>query len=82
MRLPIVYGPNDKNYKVVTRIINKLKAGERPKVETGKKFRFVYVDDIARLIESEVDVMKGNVGKPYFIRDLISGIRQCLKEEK
>lgn len=82
LRLPIVYGPNDRPDKVVTKIINQLRDGIKPKINTNKKFHFAYVDDAAKIIENEVQVISGGRGKKYSLRDLIKGIKECLDQQK
>ncbi len=82
IRLPIIYGPNDRVNKVVTKIINELKMGKEPVVHNHLEFNFLYVKDAAKRIESEVNVLEGGFGMEYTIRDLISGIKECLNEEK
>jgi nucleoside-diphosphate-sugar epimerase len=79
LRLPVVYGPGDKAYKIVNRLIAEIKAGVKPRVKTNIKFPCVYVNDMARLIEREVDVISGLPARKITLRDLISGIRKCLK---
>jgi len=81
LRLPIVYGPNDRPDKVVTKIINQIKNGVTPQINTNEKFHFAIVDDAAEMIENEVAVISGGRGKKYSLHDLVSGIRKCLKEE-
>jgi len=82
MRLPIVYGPNDKEDKVVTKLIGELKRGIAPKIRTTRKFYFAYVDDVAKRIENEVDFSLGKKSKQYSLIELTEGIKKCLKEEK
>ena len=81
-RLPIVYGPNDKSDKVVSKFITQLKSGIEPKIDNDKHFNFVYVDDVIKLIEHEVDVLNNQIGKPYTLLNLVDGIREVLREEK
>ena len=81
LRLPIVYGPNDRPDKVVTKIINQLKQGLEPQIKTDEKIHFAYVDDVAKLIENEVAVISGGRGKKYSLHDLVNGIKKCLKEK-
>lgn len=78
IRLPIVYGPGDRDYKVVTTIVNELKAGRDPAIATDDKFYFAYVDDVAKIIENEVTILQGGFGKPYTLRDLKEGIKALL----
>lgn len=82
LRLPIVYGPNDKEDKIVTKIIREMRDGVRPKIRTNDKFYFSYVDDIARRIENEVDILSGGFGKKYSLINLTNGIKKCLKGDK
>ncbi|MFA6106347.1 MAG: NAD(P)-dependent oxidoreductase [Patescibacteria group bacterium] len=82
LRLPIVYGPNDRPDKVVTKILNQIKNGITPRINTDEKFHFTIVDDAARMIEQEVAVISGGRGKKYSLHDLTSGIKKCLKEDK
>jgi len=79
LRLPIVYGPNDKSDKVVTKFINILKEGNAPKINTKENFYFTYIDDIVKRIESEVDFSSGRLGKKHSLIDLTEGIQRCLK---
>lgn len=79
-RLPIVYGPGDKPDKIVNRLITELKSGSEPIIGTNRKFSFAYVDDIARAIENEVEVLEGGYGKKYSLVELVDGIKKCLKE--
>jgi nucleoside-diphosphate-sugar epimerase len=80
LRFPIVYGPGDRPYKVVTKIISEVESGKLPKIETDKKFHFLYVDDVADLIEAEVDVMNCASGKKYSLRELVVGIKDCMQK--
>jgi nucleoside-diphosphate-sugar epimerase len=80
--LPIVYGAGQGKEKIVAKIIEKVKAGQEPDIETDGKFFFAYVEDVVAMIESEVSVLKGNGQVAYTIRDLASGIRKCLKEAR
>ncbi|GEM_PF-7118440 len=82
IRLPIVYGPNDRPDKVVTKIINQIKHGVTPKIKTDEKLHFALVDDAAKMIENQVSVISGGRGKKYSLHDLASGIKKCLEEEK
>lgn len=82
IRLPIIYGPNDRANKIVTKIINELKAGKEPVIYNHSEFNFLYVKDAAKRIESEVNVLEDGFGIEYTIKDLISGIKECLREEK
>jgi nucleoside-diphosphate-sugar epimerase len=82
LRLPIVYGPGDKQDKVVTKIINELRSGMKPKINTNQKFYFAYVEDVAKIIESEVEVLQGKFGKKYSLHELAAGIKKCLKEKE
>ncbi|MHA1305231.1 MAG: hypothetical protein ACTSPI_16145, partial [Candidatus Heimdallarchaeaceae archaeon] len=76
---PVVYGENDRAYKLVTRIIDKLKRGEEVIVESDKKFPFAYVEDVARMIENEVEVIDGGkAGTELRITELIEAIKKCL----
>jgi nucleoside-diphosphate-sugar epimerase len=79
LRLPIVYGIGGNDEKVVNKMINKIKNGEEITIDNNDKFFFAYIDDIIKMIESEVSVIKGNGPIDYSIRDLISGIREVLK---
>ncbi|MFA6393944.1 MAG: SDR family oxidoreductase [Patescibacteria group bacterium] len=81
LRLPIVYGPNDRPDKVVTKIINQIKEGLEPKINTDQKFHFALAEDAAKMIENEVRVISGGRGKKYSLHDLVTGIKKCLKEE-
>jgi nucleoside-diphosphate-sugar epimerase len=80
LRLPIVYGEKDRPDKIVTKFINQLKSGIEPKIDTEDKFFFLYVDDAAKLIESEVNVLNGGSGKKYSLLDLADGIKKCLTD--
>ena len=80
LRLPIVYGPKDKPSKVVTKIINEIKEGKEPVINTDDSLYFAYVEDVAHMIESEVAVLEGYPEKFYNLRDLVDGIRECLNE--
>jgi nucleoside-diphosphate-sugar epimerase len=82
LRLPIVYGPDDRHHKVATRIMNAIKSGFKAKIDNKKKFYFAYVTDIAKVIENEVDMMMGNIGKKSSLMTLDEGIRKFLHEEK
>jgi len=82
LRLPIVYGPGDKSDKVVTKIINELKQGIEPTINTSDDFYFAYVDDVARVIENEVEVLKGGIGTQCNLHTLTEGIKECLKGDK
>jgi len=82
VRLPIVYGAGQGKEKIVAKIIEKVKAGQEPVIETDAKFFFIYVKDVVAMIESEVSVLKGEGQVAYSIRDLVSGIKECLKEAK
>ena len=82
IRLPIVYGPNDNPDKVVTKILNEIKAGKTPKINTTNRFYFAYVNDVIKAIENEVDIFNGSWGKKYSLTDLVNGVRKCLHEEK
>ena len=81
LRLPIVYGPNDKSDKIVTRIINALKSGGKIKIKTKKKFYFAYVDDVAAIIENGVDMLLDYPRMKYSLTELTDGIKKCLKGE-
>lgn len=78
LRLPMVYGPDDKPYKTVTKIINQLKAGKKVKIDTDEKFDFTYVDDVAKMIQREINVIKLGTGKKITLTKLEEGIRKCL----
>jgi len=79
LRLPVVYGENDRAYKLVSRIIDKLKKGEEVIVVSDKKLAFAYVEDVARMIESEVEVIDGGkAGTKLRITELIEAIKKCL----
>ena len=78
LRLPVVYGPGDKLDKAVTKFINLIKAGCEPNIDTNDKFYFSYVNDIAKLIENEVAVFQGRLGKKYSLTELSNGIKECL----
>jgi nucleoside-diphosphate-sugar epimerase len=78
LRLPIVYGPGDRTDKVVTKIIGELRRGIQPKISTDKKFYFIYVDDVAKIIENEVDVIEGKFGRQFSLHELVDSIRKCL----
>jgi nucleoside-diphosphate-sugar epimerase len=82
LRLPIIYGPEDKLDKIVTKFINEIKNGIEPKINNSKKFYFVYVNDIARVIENEVSILKGNFGTKCSLLELKEGIKECLNERK
>lgn len=79
IRLPVVYGPGDKACKIVSKLIEEIQAGKDPKITVNKKLQFVFVDDMARIIEREVAVMSGCFGPKVSIRGLAAGIRKCLK---
>ena len=83
LRLPIVYGENDKQDKIVTKFINQLKQGIEPKIETDNPFYFAYVDDVIKVIEDEVHVLTwGRItGKQYLLTELSDGIKKCLERE-
>ena len=81
VRFPIVYGPDDKTDKVFSRILHMLKYKVEPDIETEDDFYFLYVDDAVEVIENEVDILNGGFGKPYTLRELTAGIKECLKEE-
>jgi len=78
IRLPIVYGPEDKPDKIVTKLINELKAGYKPKIDTDKKFHFAYVTDVAKVIEYEVDLLTEEFGKRHTLYELVDGINLML----
>lgn len=80
LRLPIVYGPNDRDYKVVTKIIKQVKNGIEPLVE-DRSFNFMYVDDVARRIENEGIVLDGGWGEKHSLTDLVAGIKECVHAE-
>jgi nucleoside-diphosphate-sugar epimerase len=82
LRLPIVYGPSDKSDKIVTKFISEIRQGFEPSIDTEKKFHFAYVDDVANIIESEVNILQCNLGKKYSLTDLANGIRKCLNEKE
>ncbi len=82
IRLPIVYGPNDKPYKVVTKIINDIKNGIEPEINNDDKFFFLYVDDAVKMIENEINIIFGGSNKKYSLYDLVDGIKKCLNEGK
>jgi len=77
-RLPIIYGEQDKAKKVVTKLIAEIQNGIEPTINTDEEFYYVYVNDIARMIELEVDILSGKVGKPYTLHELVKGIKKCL----
>lgn len=79
LRLPIVYGMEDREDKIVTKFINQIRKGREPEVFTDEKFYFSYVEDVVRLIESEVNIINGGQGKKYSLHDLKKGIQECLK---
>jgi nucleoside-diphosphate-sugar epimerase len=79
LRLPVVYGPGDKPCKIVNRLISQIKAGKDPKITLNKRLQFVFVEDMARIIEREVSVMGGCFGPKVSIRSLADGIRKCLR---
>ena len=78
LRLPIVYGEGDSEDKIVTKFIKEIRNGKEPKIETAENFYFLYIQDAIRLIESEVEILNGNLGEPYILTDLIEGIKKCL----
>lgn len=80
LRLPIVYGENDRQYKIVTKFINQLKQGIEPNIDTDKEFYFSYIDDVIKVIENEVNVIRGDFGEKYSLYDLKDGIKKCLNE--
>jgi len=82
IRLPIVYGKYDSPDKIVTKIISQIRAGVEPTVDTDDKFDFMYIDDCINMIEHHVNVIQGGKGHGYTVRDLISGIREVLSENK
>jgi nucleoside-diphosphate-sugar epimerase len=82
VRFPVVYGPGGRSEKLVTKMIEKMKNGIEPKIETNDPFYFSYVDDFANAIENEVAIVKEDVyGVKHTIRDLRDGIMECLKKE-
>lgn len=78
LRLPVVYGPGDRPDKVVTKLIRELRLGIHPRISASKKLYFLYVDDAAKIIENEVDVIEGNIGHRLTLHDLVDSIRKCL----
>jgi len=82
LRLPIVYGPGDRPYKIVTKIISEVKTGKIPKIDTRRKFQFLYVKDAVKLIEKEVNVLSCRKGKKYSLYELVTGIRKCLAKRE
>lgn len=80
IRLPVVYGPGDRLDKMVAKFIEQCRRGEEPEINTDEKFHFLYVDDVARMIESEVDIIYNGFGQKYSLRELRDGIMECLKE--
>ena len=82
IRLPIIYGPDDRQDKIVTKIIRELQFGINPKITTNKKFHFIYVNDAAKTIENEVSIIEGKLGKKYSLHQLKDGIKECLREKK
>jgi len=83
LRLPIVYGKGESQDKVVSRTINRIKRGLKVESETNDKFHFAYVDDVVKMIESEVTVITGNKKiKPYSFRDLKDGIKEMLQTKE
>ncbi|MDP8265820.1 MAG: SDR family oxidoreductase [Candidatus Aceula meridiana] len=81
LRLPIVYGENDKQYKVVTKFINQLKNGIEPTIMDLNMFQFLYVDDAAKIIEREANVLDCKFGNMHSLCDLRDGIKKCLQTE-
>jgi nucleoside-diphosphate-sugar epimerase len=82
LRLPIVYGANDRPTKIVTKFIGLLKNGVTPAIDTNNKFYFLYVTDAAKVIEQEVNILEGKYGKKYSLYTLCEGIKAILKENK
>jgi len=82
IRLPIVYGPNDRKDKIVTKFIEQLKNNIEPTIDNNKKFKFLYVSDAVKLIESEVNVLNCDKGRKFKLINLVEGIRKVLSEEK
>lgn len=82
LRLPSIYGPNDKSYKFITSCIDHLRKNKEFSVD-DKKLRFVYVKDIIKIIENEVKVLQGKkmFGKKHKLMDIKEGIKECLKLE-
>jgi nucleoside-diphosphate-sugar epimerase len=81
LRLPVVYGENDRPDKIVAKFISQIESGIEPRIDTDDKFFFMYVDDAANLIESEASILSGGFGKKYSLRDLTDGIKACLKND-
>ena len=81
IRLPIVYGHNDAYDKVVMRVIRQMKEGKQVTCSNDEHY-FAYVDDVARMIESEVDIMSGGIGTKHSFRDLKEGIKEVLSTNK
>ena len=81
LRLPVVYGPGSRDAKIVARFIKELQSGENPKIKTDDKFYFAYVDDVAKMIENEVELMNFRPGKKIKLTTLAKGIKKCLSEK-
>lgn len=79
LRLPIVYGPGSRPDKVVTKIMNELRAGKEPKITTDEKFYFAYVKDVAKIIEGKIPVSK-DIGRQHTLPELKETIKKCLVE--
>jgi len=84
LRLPIVYGENDSQDKIVTKFIKQLKQGIEPKIDTDKEFYFNYIDDVIRIIEEEVNVIscRRSTMKKHTLTELTDGIKKCLELER
>lgn len=83
LRLPVVYGPGDRDFKLVTRAINEYRSGRAPKYRNMKRgLYFAYVDDVARHIENIMNVMSFKPPKAYTLTDLDEGIKRCLHADK
>lgn len=80
IRLPIVFGKGSKPGKAVTNIIESLKKGKEPKIETDKKFYFAYVKDIAKMLEKEAKDMRKNLGQKLTLTEYKNGIQRYIKE--
>jgi nucleoside-diphosphate-sugar epimerase len=82
LRFPIVYGPKDKPWKIVTKFISEIEQGKSPQITTEDKFYFLFVDDVAKIIEQEADILECKPKQKYSLHELEAGIKKCLKEVK
>ena len=78
VRLPIVFGENDREHKVVTKLIGQVTRGEQVDIRTDEKLDFMYVQDAVDLIECTVDVIKGKSPRNYTLTELTDAIEKVL----